>query len=348
MSNFQLSIVVPFYRRDDYAIEIVKIIKHQAIEHSIKTELLFIDAETRITLADYVSQEDESKYFVCKIYDTVGYVSNKRNLGIKKARSENIIIMDDDCVPDSNFLKEHYNCLSSQFVEKILFCGTVRYEKKLIENQNYFRFRDEGHRKFDKYYKSNKELNFHNIVTMNMSFKKKDILSSNLFFNENHKEYGFDDIQFGIDGLAKGFRLMPSKASVKHQDSTPLFVYYKKLCAFSKNYYTLFYDLNIRYFKKLSNNNETEIKIINDINEYIMLAYISRVNKFCNKYGILKLVLKINLIIILPLRFLIISFLKLTDRKKYFYSKKIYKLLIIIAYLESFLRKQKLTNNWFA
>ena len=346
--KYDISVIVPFYKRDKYAIGIFKNIEKQAIKASLKTELIFVDANSRTILEKFILKQSSKKYFNCKILDTTGYVSNKRNLGIRCAQSEYLIIMDDDCVPDNNFLREHYNSLSRQLSEKLLFCGTVRYDKTLIKNQNYFRFRDAGHRKFDKYFKSNRELNFHNIVTMNMSFKKKEVISNNLFFNENYNEYGFEDIQFGIDGLAKGFTLMPSKASVIHQDSTPLSIYYKKLCSFSKNYYILFYDLNIRYFKNQSANNEKEKKIINDIRKYFILAYISRFNKFCNKYIILKLVLKVNLIIIIPLRFLIVYFLTFTNRNKYFYSKKIYKFLIIISYLESFLRKQKLTNSWIA
>ena len=57
MSDFQLSVIVPFYKRDDYAIEIIKLIRTQAIECSIKTELLFVDADSRVYLDDDVDDD---------------------------------------------------------------------------------------------------------------------------------------------------------------------------------------------------------------------------------------------------------------------------------------------------
>ena len=145
--------------------------------------------------------------------------------------------MDDDCVPDDQFIINHYKSLVNSKGKKILYCGIIRYDQHLINKYNYFRFRDECHRNLDNVYESKNELNFHNIVTMNMSFKKEDIVSSNLFFNENYNEYGFEDIQFGIDGLSKGFKISTNNATVVHQDSTSLPKYYRKMLSFSKNYY---------------------------------------------------------------------------------------------------------------
>ena len=329
MCNFQLSVIVPFYKRDEYAIEILKIIKLQAIECSIKTELLFVDAKSRVSLDDYISQENESKYFVCKIYDTIGYVSNKRNLGIKKAKSENIIIMDDDCIPGKDFLKLHLESLNSTD-EKSVYCGLVYYQKDLIEQSNYFKFREGQHRIYDDNYSEDNHINLHNIVTMNMSFKKKLIIESKIFFNEKHNEYGFEDIQFAVDLLYENCRLKASNASVIHQDSTPLGIYYKKLRSFYKNYYILFYEINKEYFKL---NKKSKNIISNDINKYKTLVRICKLNDYLNnKLFIIKKLLQVLLIFIIPIRFILIQYLKLTDKFYFLYSFKIFKLIVYLFY----------------
>ena len=343
MSDFQLSVIVPFYKRDDYAIEIIKLIRTQAIECSIKTELLFVDAESRVYLDDYLVRENESKYFVCKIYDTVGYVSNKRNLGIKKAKSENIIIMDDDCTPEKDFLKSHLKSLEASN-NKSVFCGMVYYRKELIKQSNYFKFREKRHRIYDNDYLENNRINFHHVVTMNMSFKKKLITENKVFFDETHNEYGYEDIQFGLDLLSKNIELKTTKASVIHQDSTPLFLYYKKLKSFFKNYYILFYNKNKKYFNL---NKDSKNIISNDIQKYKTLVKVCKLNDyFNNKLFVMKRLLQLLLIFVIPLRIILIQYLTLTDKFYFFYSFKIFKLIIYFSLLEAFLDKQELKGKW--
>ena len=55
--KFDISIIVPFYKRDIYAIGIYKKIKNQAEKFSLKTELLFVDAYSRTRLNDFFSTQ---------------------------------------------------------------------------------------------------------------------------------------------------------------------------------------------------------------------------------------------------------------------------------------------------
>ena len=54
--------------------------------------------KVRIDLEENISKLDNFGNIDVKFYDTEDHVSKKRNFGISKAKSENIIIMDDDCI----------------------------------------------------------------------------------------------------------------------------------------------------------------------------------------------------------------------------------------------------------
>ena len=167
-----ISVIVPFYKRDDYAVNIYKEIDRQSRQDKLRVELVFVDSKSRTNLEKKISEISKHTNLECKIYDTRDYVSVKRNYGISKANSNNIIIIDDDCIPGKDFLNSHYESLRNSGDKKVLFSGIVKYQDKLVNKSNYFKFRDQGHRIFDKKFRSSENINFHNIVVMNMSFKK--------------------------------------------------------------------------------------------------------------------------------------------------------------------------------
>lgn len=343
--KYDISVVIPFYKRDDYAKQIYNVISDQSKKENISTELIFVDSKSRSSLEKDLNNSF-SENLNYKIFDTRDYVSVKRNFGISKANSENVIIMDDDCLPCENFLKNHYYSLTRLNHEKILICGMVKYKPDLINKSNYFKFRDEGHRKFDENYISSKSLNLHNIVVMNMSFKKNILIDNSLEFNEEFNTYGFEDLQFSIDALCSGFKIMTNQATVIHQDSTPLKLYHKKLQSFAKTYFFLFYPYNLDRIASKNKENSNEI-IMEHMKEYKILSYLGKLGMRAPKKNIILIVLfKLIGLFFNFLSFLIMNFLYNTDRYRSLYSFQIYKLFVRITIIGSFFEKKQVNKEW--
>jgi hypothetical protein len=344
--NYDISIIVPFHKRDEYGKNIFEQINNQSKKENLKIELIFVDSKSRKDLEEKISKIKNLGKTDVKIYDSEDYVSKKRNLGITKANSENIIIMDDDCVPCENFLKNHYSPLINLQDEKQLFCGIIKYDNNLKSRSNYFRFREDRHRKFDKFYKLSRNLNFHNIVCMNMSFKKKSIQENNLKFNEEFNTYGFEDLQFGIDALFEDFQIKTNSAEVIHQDSTPLPLFQKKINSFAKTYFFLFYPYNKNRIE--SNNNKQNYKIISsDLKEYKMLVYLSKLNlKFKRKNIFVKILYNLIYFSVSFISIILSKILTLSDKKKFLYSYRLYRTLVHLKIISSFFGNQEINTEW--
>ena len=315
---YDISIIIPFYKRDEYGKKIFKEINYQSNKENLKIELIFVESNSRIDLEENISKLDNFGNIDVKFYDTEDHVSKKRNFGISKAKSENIIIMDDDCIPSKNFLRNHYLSLVNLNNQKYLMCGLIKYDQYLINKSNYFRFRDEGHRKFDMFYKLSKNLNFHNIVVMNMSFKKKTFQENNLKFNEEFNTYGFEDLQFGIDALFKDFQIKINNAEVIHQDSTPLSIFKKKINSFAKTYFFLFYPYNRDRIENKNDRKKYNI-LSSNLREYRMLVILSKLNiKYKNKNVIMKILFSFIYFLFSIPSFILEKILTITDKLSFF------------------------------
>ena len=346
--SYQISIIIPFYKRDDYAEKIYKSLDKQSLAHSLLTEVIFVDSCSRINLDKFLQNYVSGKFITYKVVDTKNHVSIKRNYGIKNAISEKIVIIDDDCIPESNFLNTHYLSLENSKNKNVLICGDVKYYDNLIYNSNYFKFRNEKHSRAIKKNSMKKNINFHNVVTMNMAFNKNLLVDNNLYFNETYNTYGFEDLQFAIDAQLKGFLIESNKAKIYHQDSTDLDLYYKKLKSFNNAYINLFYNYNIKYFTSFFLNQDLNmIKIKKDFNSYRMLSISAKINIFIKKNNLLmKPILKTLFIIIKVIRVMLSKYLFLTDEYKFLYSYRIYKILIGISVLECLFENKKINKNW--
>ena len=137
-----------------------------------------------------------------------------------------IILIDDDCFPKDKFLENHNFTLEKNKNKKMINSGIVTFDKDLINESNFIRYKDQRHRNLDFVYNNNDKLNLHNIVAMNLSCYKSDIIEHNLWFDEDYKTYGLEDTQFALDALKKGFALKTSNAAIIHQDSTSIDVFF--------------------------------------------------------------------------------------------------------------------------
>ena len=117
---------------------------------------------------------------------------------------------------------------------------------------------------------------------MNMSFKKNILIDNSLKFNEEFNTYGFEDLQFSMDALYSGFKIITNQATVIHQDSTPLKLYHKKLQSFAKTYFFLFYPYNLDKIAPKNKEGNKEI-IAEHMKKYKILSYLGKLGMHAPK-----------------------------------------------------------------
>tara|TARA_B100000795_G_scaffold57144_1_gene37826 strand:- start:12689 stop:13732 length:1044 start_codon:yes stop_codon:yes gene_type:complete len=342
-NNLDLTVVVPFYKRDNFALKILKAIDIENKELSLKIEVIYVDSYSSDLLENILSnyiKESDLKY---RVIHTDNYVGVKRNCGIKSSNSEYIICMDDDCIPGKDFLKNHFNKLTNSKVNKVIYSGMVMFPDHLCETSNYYRFRNFRHRVYDNIYLTNETMDFHNIITMNMSFKKSDLINENLFFDNDYTTYGLEDTQFGLDAMKKNFLLKTCLAPVIHQESTSIDLFILKIRNFAQNYFFRFYQKNDAYLINRINSSINKHSIIS----HISLVRIARSHAYMKyNYPIIINLLRIIPIFLMPFSFILKTLLKISDKKRVLYFVWMYKALIIITIISTLFDAKLKTKNF--
>jgi glycosyltransferase involved in cell wall biosynthesis len=152
---------------------------------------------------------------------TTNNIGAKRNMGIKKASHNIVILLDDDCVPESNFVASHVENFHTLGVGiRRIYCGEVRYPTKFVASSNYYRFRDSRHFGYSKPYSYPASLDYKTIVTMNMCFEKDLFLSEVGGVDESFVGYGAEDQELGWRLQEQGYEILPCPARIAHFETT--------------------------------------------------------------------------------------------------------------------------------
>ena len=244
MSHINISVVIPTFKREFQVIKIIGEIQKQ-IKKNMNIEILICDSYSNYNKKKL---NINKKNFKIKYFNIIkNNLSSKRNYGIKKAIFQNIVLIDDDCIPNKNFLKNYISDFKN-IDNKTILSGIVKYPAKYMLKYNHIRYKNSKHFKNDQYIL--KGLSPDKIVAMNMAFKKTKVISSLRFFDERFKGYGFEDYEFASRYARKGFKLLRSRAAIIHDEGNP------DIYSYSKKYYHLARD----GMKNLLNVNKTLAK----------------------------------------------------------------------------------------
>lgn len=342
-NGIDLTVVVPFYNRDDFALKILKAIDIENKELSLNIEVIYVDSHSSDLLENILSNYIKESDLKHRVIHTDNYVGEKRNFGIRSSNSEFIICIDDDCIPGKDFLRYHFNKLTNSKTNKVIYSGIIMFPDYLCEKSNYYRFRNYRHRAYDNIYFTNETIDFHNFVTMNMSFKKSDLINKNLFFDSEYKTYGLEDTQFGLDAMKKNFLLKTCLAPIIHQESTSIDLFILKIRNFAQNYFFKFYQKNETYLISRINSRDDEHSIMS----HISLARLARSYMYIKyNYPIIINLFKIIPIFLKPFSFILKTLLKISDKKRALYFIWMYKALIIITIISTLLDNKLKTKNF--
>ncbi len=258
MSKILLSIIIPTYKRNK---KLKKVVNHLANQCSstIKIEVIII-SEINKSLSFHINNIIKKKNIEFKVL-IVRKNSNaiKRNKGIKNAKGKYLIFIDDDCLPDQNFLKDYLSLLK-QIKDNEILCGSVKYLNTKIKKENFTRYRQSRHFINTNNYVSRKNnLSARNIVTMNMGMKNSKLFRKTKYFNKNFGGYGFEDYEFGFRLIRNGFTFLPSKPIVYHLDDRNYRSYLNKIYFLSRHSVSSLKKINYQSWKntvyfKIENN----------------------------------------------------------------------------------------------
>ncbi len=251
-NNYDISIVIPYYKKSNIIEKILNNLDSQANISNLSTEVLVVDSHT-----DSDKLNLKYKKINVSVYHTINNLSAKRNYGINLSTGKVIACIDDDCVPSEFFLNEHFrNNINSETKE--IFSGREVIKPLITKPKNFYKYRINNINISDmKSNKSNKGIIFR-ARAMNFSFhsKYKSILPT---FSEEINGYGWEDTVFFNNSLEAGFKISLCDALIEHHiEETPK-SYFKKMECFGYYSYMAIVKINIL---RLNNFNLNIFKIL--------------------------------------------------------------------------------------
>ena len=227
--KIQISVIIPTWNRHKILLNVLKNLKKQTINKNL-FEIIICDSfssdDTQETINNFKNQNRELKIIHTNIEKNI--LASKRNHGIKISQGNIVVLLDDDCVPDVNFLQTYLNELDNS-TYKMVLCGIVDYPASWAKKSNYLRYRKSRHFNYeDKKDMYSLKITANKIVAMNMAFKKSQQIYNTGYFNEKFLGYGFEDYDFGWRLIELGFDIKPSLAKVIHMEAGENFEGYLK------------------------------------------------------------------------------------------------------------------------
>jgi glycosyltransferase involved in cell wall biosynthesis len=230
VNSVLISVVITTYNRAYHLIKILHCLKKNYSNFS-RFEVIICDSNSK--------DLSETKVRIFKLnhnYLKITYLnisqnlnSVKRNIGFVTAVGKYVIFLDDDCYPDSDFLKNYFHILSTENTKNKIFCGSVKYPQYLMKNL-FVRYRQTRHFFFKKKIGiSDNELGPEKIVTMNMAIAKNNFLYNQKLFNEKFNLYGFEDFEFGCRVIDNNFKIIACSPLVYHHDDRSFSLYLNKI-----------------------------------------------------------------------------------------------------------------------
>ena len=221
MSFQRISVIISTYERASLLERVLYALCDQTISFD-RYEIIVCDSNS-MDDTKRIIEEISQKNSQCEIrhLHTKNMLSAKRNLGLANAKYEIVLVLDDDCIPEKRLIEKYLASFENNDDPNIIYCGEVRYPEEWVKQSNYFRYRDSRH--FGSGVRpdlENGELDHRTIVSMNMAFRKNEIISRVGYFNESFFGYGCEDQEYGWRIQSAGFKILPHTARIHHYETS--------------------------------------------------------------------------------------------------------------------------------
>lgn len=220
------SVIVPTYNRLNILKKTVSSLLHQSIPYSAY-EIIVVDDGSEDATSEFIAD-------LARSTGTLQYIRHEQNLGrvaarndgIRAATGEIIIFIDDDNVPEFNFIEEHLRCYDDNAGSKLALTGNARYAEDVVGNSNFARYMQS--RYLGSRLKTKRPgLDSHDLParcfgTLNCSARRQDLLDVGMF-DTSFRYYGCEDEYLGYRLKEAGVRIIfAENAKTLHCDDITL------------------------------------------------------------------------------------------------------------------------------
>jgi len=225
-----LSIIIPVYNQEKIITKTLDSLINQSLPQNEYEIIIIDDGSTDKTL-------ETSKSFKkkIKIKTSILKTINKhgkgvaRNLGIKKAHNEIIVLLDGDIIASKNLLAEHLEWHQKFSKENFTMVGHIAWAPQLkMTPFMYWLEHGGGQLDFDSL-KHNQEIDYKHFYTGNASFKRSFLLK-NVLFDEDFGREMYEDLELAYRLQKKGLKVFYNKnAKAYHYHQTGIEKYSQRM-----------------------------------------------------------------------------------------------------------------------
>ncbi|HPJ17004.1 MAG TPA: glycosyltransferase [Candidatus Woesebacteria bacterium] len=200
-SDKEISIIIPTYNRIDILIRNLDLLKRQLIKYCY--EIIIIDDGSDEGYLKRLTKIDN----LILIKTNHGGPAAARNIGLKKAKGEIVLFINDDTIITKGFIDKHLDFHKKNKNENVAVIGPFIEPKELIDNSIMKWLVNDSNLHF-KYQKAeNNELPWYYFWTCNISVKKIFLIQNKLNFDEDFKVAAWEDIEFGYRAKNKNLKI---------------------------------------------------------------------------------------------------------------------------------------------
>lgn len=203
-----ISIVIPTFDRCESLSMCLDALRAQVVEEDF--EVIVVDDGSREPVCETIEKLDWSVvHYLSKEH---GGPACARNLGVKKARGDVLVFLDDDVIAGDGFIEAH-----RLFHEKIVDCACLGYTAldPRIAFTQLMKFLANVGPQFNPELVSDdlSDLPFHYFMTANISIPKK-VFRKVGFFDEDFLDAGGEDIEYGFRVREMGHKIVFEKNAI--------------------------------------------------------------------------------------------------------------------------------------
>ena len=213
MPTGKLTVIIPTYNRKAILKRVLQGYLHQSIA-SDSFEVLIIDDGSTDGTAQAVASISENSAIALRYHrqENKGPAA-ARNVGIREARGEVILFADDDIIPASDLIAEHWTWHRKHPEPNVAVLGYVTWAADVNATPFMKWYGEEGPLLAYKQFVGREELDFRFFYTSNLSLKS-EFLRKNGTFDEEFKSAAFEDTELGYRLQKRGMRLLHNRSAI--------------------------------------------------------------------------------------------------------------------------------------
>jgi glycosyltransferase involved in cell wall biosynthesis len=213
-----VSVIIPTYNRKETLLRCLKHYERQTFSLD-RFEVIVVDDGTTDGTWEMLNElQGKLKYrFSCHRKENGG-PGPARNLGIRNAVGEVLLIVGDDIIPDCNLLSEHHSWHSDMYPEENMgVLGFVTWDVDPHPSP-FMIWLERGYQNAYNLIRNREEVGWKFSYTGNISLKRGFLERIDEYFDETALKYGYEDIEWGFRLYKKGFRLFYNEHAVGYHN----------------------------------------------------------------------------------------------------------------------------------